>query len=439
MNTEIKLIELTPEQKSKWQDTLALFTWTCPGFRHLLYKLLTNNDGGNVAMMTDEIPVAATDAENVLINPNTFLAMPLKQRVFILAHEVVHNVYNDVDLARRLNIAKELRYPDGAVLPFDDNTLQIAMDLRINDLLVSSKVGELPTGEFAGHHDTNIATCNDAVYDIYRKIYEQDDGGGKGKGKGQGGQGQAPGAGSGNKGGFDKLLPPGASNGKDPSAPDAQRNNQAWATQMAAAQAIEAMKTQGNISADMQRLFDLYLKPQVPWTEHIRGFFARRLGSGSYDWRRPDRRLIVRDIYAPGRSGHGVGWVVVWGDTSGSISQKELDTYFAELAGLIADLNPKRVTVFWCDSQIKFTDEITDSADLAQIRSRGVGGGGGTSCKPVFRAVNKMSYEPPDAFVGLTDGLAQFPDKEPPYPTVWACTTDATIPFGEIIRIKAGA
>ena len=65
-------------------DSASLLQWTAPGFRHLFYKLLTNNKGKYGAVMTRDVPVAATDAKNILINPDTFFAYGLKQRVFTL-------------------------------------------------------------------------------------------------------------------------------------------------------------------------------------------------------------------------------------------------------------------------------------------------------------------------------------------------------------------
>lgn len=417
-------IELTPHQSAMWRDTLMLMEWTCPGYRHLIYKLLSNNDGAYVAFMTRDVPVAATDGKNIMINPDTFLTLGLKERVFVLAHEVTHCAYSDPELLQRIVKSNEIRYPDGVVLPFDNATLQKAADYRINAMLINSRIGTMPTGKFEGFYDPKISNGQDSVLDVYRNIYDP------GKGGGQSNQpGNSP-------GGFDQILQPGTSTGQDPDSAAAQKNPQQWAKEMAVAQQIEKMHTQGRVSADLQRMFDMYLKPQVPWTDHIEGFFARRLGSGGYAWRKPDRRLIVRDIYAPGRSGHGVGWLCVWGDTSGSITQEELNTYFAELASLIEDTQPQRVTIFWCDSQIKHTDDVTDVSELEDVRARGVGGGGGTSCVPVFEAINQMSYEPPDAFIGLTDGYAEFPDTHPTYPAVWACTTDAKIPFGEVVRIN---
>lgn len=440
MREPIKPEELSPEHRRKWGDTLALFTFACPGFRYLLYKLLSDNEGGDVALFTSKVPTAATDGSNVMINPSWFFPLTLKQRVFVLAHEVVHNVYNDPAATRRIGRSGELRYDDGTALPFDNGTWQKSMDFRINDALITSNIGEMPRtkdGKMVGCHDPKIGKADDSAYDIYRKIYEAAQKAAKQTGGSSSGPGKMdPGVSDPSGSALDECMEPGNSTGKDPNVAEAERNPQEWANAMAVAQSLEAMKSQGKISADLQRMFDLYLKRQVPWTDHIQGFFARRLGSGASDWRRPDRRMIVRDIYIPGRAGHGVNWVCVWGDTSGSIGREELNTYFAELSGLIEELRPKRVTVFWCDAKIKHTDDVYDTADLPAIKARGVGGGGGTSCRPVFKAIEKMEMEPPDAFVGLTDGLADFPGQAPSYPCVWACTTGAEIPFGEVVRIK---
>lgn len=430
----IKPVELDFTQRGKWSDTLVMFTLSCPGFRHLLYRLLANNEGTDIALMTRGTAVAATDARNVMINPDTFFTLSLQERTFVLAHEVVHNIYDDPATTRRVSRAGELVYGDGTRLPFVNELWQRSMDLRINDALIKSNIGKMPQGKFKGWHDTRLGTADDSVYDIYRKVYEDDQkkGGGSGppdKEKQTGGGAQGP-------GGFDECMEPGKSTGEDPNVAGAKRNTQEWATEMAIAQSLELQKSKGKLSDSLKRMFDMYLKRQVPWTDHIQGFFARKIGAGASDWRRADRRFITRDIYIPARSGHGVNWVCVWGDTSGSIGKEELNTYLSELAGLIEELKPKRVTVFWCDAAIKQVDDIEDMADLDKVRCRGVKGGGGTNCRPVFHAIDAMNMEPPEAFIGLTDGYADFPSHAPPFPCVWAVTSDAEIPFGEVVRIK---
>lgn len=415
---------MTPQQKQAWGDTMSLMAWTAPGFRHLFYKLLANNDGEYAAVPTKSIPVAATDAKNILINPDRFFEMQLKERVFVIAHEVVHNVYGDVELLHRCFKAGKVPMHDGTELPFREDLMQKAMDYRINALLVDSRIGSMPknrdiNGETqAGLYDTKIAGANDSVYDVYRKLYEDDPDGDK--------QGKGP-------KGFDVVLSPGKSTGQNPNSH--QRNQQQWAVQVGIAQTLEAMNAKGKLPAGLQRMFQDILEPEIPWTDHIQAILARRVGSGSYNWRRPDRRGLMNDICLPSRSGHGAGWIVVWGDTSGSIGEKQLNSYMAELSGIIEDVRPKRLTVIWCDAAIHRIDEMEEPSDLANCKSQGVGGGGGTSCMPVFEWIAE-GQEVPDMFIGLTDGYVDFPPVQPVFPVIWATVAPTKYPWGDVVEIK---
>ncbi len=407
-------IELTPQQKQQWEDTMSLMAWTCPGFRHLFYKVLANNNGKYGAVMTRDVPVAATDGRNILINPDTFFTYDLKGRVFIIGHEIVHNIYDDVTFLNRCVKSGVVPMVDGTTKPFINELMQKSMDYRINALLVDSRIGSCPKDAC---FDVTIAVANDTVTEVYRKIYEDEDG------KGNIHHVQAWGG----------VMPPGASTGGH--APP--RSQQQWAVEIASAQTLENMKSQGKMPGALQRMFNDILHPEVPWTEHIQGIFNRRVGSGSYNWRRPDRRFIVRDIHMPSRSGHGAGWVVIWGDTSGSIGNKELCSYMAELQGIIEDVRPRRLTILWCDAAIHRIDEVEEASDLARIHHEGVGGGGGTSVHPVMDWIAEHT-EAPDVFIGFTDGYVSFPKQEPSYTTIWASTTDQKYPYGEVVRINTG-
>ena len=151
---------LTPAQVSQWQDTMSLMAWTCPGFRHLFYKLLSNNKGSYGAVATRKVPVAATDARNILINPDRFFNYSLKERVFIMGHEIVHNVYGDVEFLAACNRTETVPMDDGTTLPFRNQTMQKAMDYRINALLRDSKIGSPPKDCLL---DDQIAVANDGI------------------------------------------------------------------------------------------------------------------------------------------------------------------------------------------------------------------------------------------------------------------------------------
>jgi predicted metal-dependent peptidase len=407
-------LELTPQQQSQWQDTMSLMAWTCPGFRHLFYKLLTNNKGKYGCVPTKHVPLAATDARNILINPDEFFKLSLKERVFVMGHEIVHNVYGDVEFLKRCADSGTVPQDNGTTLPFRNHTMQKAMDFRINALLRDSGIGAVPQGVLL---DDTIATANEGVTDVYKKVYEdEENGGGKTGGKQ-----------------IDYVLVPGQSTGNG----QVPRNDQQWGVEVAAAQVLENMKSQGRGHGTLDRFFNQILNPIVPWTDYIRGIFNRKVGSGSYNWKKPDRRQIIHDIYAPSRSGNGAGWVVCWGDTSGSIGEDELCRYIAELGAILEDCQPQRITICWCDDQVHKIDEIEEPLDLETIKHAGTqGGGGGTDCMPVFDWIADHT-ERPEVFIGFTDGYVRFPSQEPDIPVIiWAMTTDKVAPFGDTVPIN---
>src|ERR1035437_8556638 len=246
---EIEPCVLTTAQEQQWGDTMSLMQWTAPGFRHLLYKLLTNNKGKNGAVMTRSVPVAATDAKNILINPDTFFKYTLKERVFIIGHEIVHNVYGDVEFLARCNATQTVPIAGGKTLPFINTLMQKAMDFRINPLLVDSRIGTLPISakDYPPCFDLKIAVANDSITDVYKKIFEDEDAAGNIT------RVQC----------FDQLLPPGAS---APGQSPAPRNDQQWAVEIASAQTLENMKSQGHMNGSLMRMFEKLLNTEIPWT-----------------------------------------------------------------------------------------------------------------------------------------------------------------------------
>lgn len=398
---------------------MSMMSWTAPGFRHLFYKLLVNHSGQYACLPTKGVPVAATDAKNILINPDTFFTYSLPERVFIIGHEVVHNVYNDVPYIYRCRKAGTVPMDDGTTLPYNEKVMQQAMDFRINALLRDSKIGQPPKDVLL---DDEIAKAGDGISDSYKKLYQdyEDNGGLPGNG-------------------FDIVLGPGASTGQNPN--QSMPNQQQWQVEMKSAMTLEAMKGKGDLPGALKRMFNEILEPKVPWTDKIRGIFNRKVGSGSYNWRRGDRRYIVRDLFMPSRSGNGAGHIVVWGDTSGSVGQKELCQYLAELSNIVDECTPTRISVLWCDADIHDIDEIKDAADMAALtykaNTQGVGGGGGTSCEPVFEWIRNLP-ERPEVFIGFTDGYVGFPAIEPDFTCIWASTSKGSedYPWGDVVMIN---
>lgn len=415
---QLPQVKLTPTQEKQWDDTRTALLWHCPAFAHIFYTMMDKTGSKYVALFTDspEIPIAATDGSNMIINPEPFFKLSLNERLFVAAHEIMHCILNHCSMGWMWQQRGKIAYEDGTELPYDGKLMNIAMDLVINDILIESNVGSFLKG---GYHDRSVATAKDSCTEAYRKIFDDSQkNGGKTTVSGQG---------------FDIHVAPGSSTNEDAAQAVGNRSQSQW--DMAVREAQQSARLQGKLPAGLDRVLGEILAPKVDWRDKIEALFARKAGSGSWDFKRADRRLITRDIFAPSRSGYGCGPVVVGVDTSGSIGHKELDMFMAEMAGILDDCTPEALYIVWCDAEIGRVDEAEEASDLYTIRAKGAPGGGGTSFIPVFDWIEENNIVP-SALVYMTDGMGSFPPSEPSYPVIWANIYDgAKYPFGDVVDI----
>ena len=434
----IERAKLTPEQEKAWKDTKTALIWHAPAFSHILYTLLRNTadkdcDGNPLGAIftTDEaIPTAATDGSNLIFNcsPTGYFRFNLNMRLFILAHEIMHNILGHCEQAFGLHMRGKIAYPDGTTLDFNAEEMNCAQDYVINAILTESNIGEfpkLPNGEKFGLLDSNIATSKDNSMDTYRKIHKKPKTDRPGKKPGS-----ENGPNNGHGPGFDRLLPPGVTTGKDPQSAANDRNQAEWDTEVASA--IAVARSMGNLPLALEKVLTEVLEPKVDWTEQIRAWFARKVGSGAWDWKRPDRRLITRDIYTAGRSGFKSGTIVVGFDTSGSC-MNETPVFMAEMAGILEDIKPERLVIIWADCMVQRVDEVEEAEDLRHLKPIQ---GGGTSFVPVFDKIAELGLTP-DALVYLTDGIGGFPNVMPEYPVIWGNVygDGEQYPWGDVVNI----
>lgn len=428
-------IKLTPSQRSEWDRVLTALTFQVPALNHLMYSLLDRTDDGDVAVFTDKIPLAATDGKCVLLNPDTFFGkdLNLKNRLFVQGHEVFHNVFEHIVMGYRWRVTGKVDYPNGVSLPYDHMLMNKAMDYIVNATLVSAKIGEMPTGKWAGLYDPNITIDGDVdLLDVYRKLYRQQKAQGQSKpcagGQGGGDEGKDHG------GGFCQHEDLGSAKGKN--AHEVASSHSPQQVQTAIAAAANAARLMGKLPAGLERVLNKLLTPTVDWREHVRALLMRKAGSGGYDFQKADEELIIRDIYAPQRSGHGVGTVVCVIDNSGSVQQSDYDLFYGNVAGMLDDLRPKCLHVIWCDLAVHKSIEVDNAMDLIGLK---VGGGGGTDFRPAFDEVARLGLKP-DAMIYLTDGLGDFPEHAPDYHVIWGSIYEpAKYPFGDVVQVPRQA
>lgn len=438
-------LKLTPSQRSEWDKVLTALCFQVPALNHLMYSLLDRTDEGEVAVFTDKVPMAATDGKCVLLNPDNFFGkdMTLKNRLFVQAHEIFHNVFEHIVMGYRWRVTKKVAFPDGTSLPYDHNLMNKAMDYIVNATLIAAKIGEMPKGKWEGLYDPNITKDGDAdLLDVYRRLHKQQKQQAQGQSKpcngGQGGQPQPGEQGQGESndhgGGFCQHEELGSA--KDKNAHEVASAHNPQQVQSAIAAAANAAKLMGKLPAGLERVLQKLLTPTVDWREHVRSLLMRKAGSGGYDFQKADEELIVRDIYAPQRSGHGIGTVICAVDTSGSIGQAEYDLFFGNVAGMIDDLKPRELYLIACDAQVHSFDQLGNAMDLASYKLKG---GGGTDFRPVFDEIEKRGLKP-DALIFLTDGLGTFPEHAPDWHTIWGSIYEpARYPWGDVVQVPKQA
>jgi predicted metal-dependent peptidase len=433
-------VELTVEQSQRWSECKAKMQWTVPHFTHLFFRMLNPDDNDNVLYFTNDIPTLATDGKRIIANPEFFFDLTLNEQVFAVCHEIEHAFKLHMQQGH-VHMRGELPvHWKGKDLPYVPMIANFAQDFVINADLIEAKIGTIKgtvrNGKCEGGwlYDTSIATSDTSWQEAYHNIWNKNPPkqGGKGGGPGDPSM-RAYGAGQ-----LDEHLPPGATSGQDPDSAEAQPDPVQW--QQAVIGALAVARSAGKLPANIERMFEEFLKPVVKWTDHIEALFARFVGSSGYDYRRLDRRLITRGIGAPGKSGKGAGTIVIGVDTSGSIYAvpKLIERFFGEVSGILEDLRPKRIVLMWCDAHVHRVDDIEDPADLEKSYCKGAVGGGGTSFKPVFKEIKKMDLDDVGCLVYLTDGDGSFPSREPAgYPVIWGDISGEPkkYPWGKVVSI----
>ncbi len=214
-----------------------------------------------------------------------------------------------------------------------------------------------------------------------------------------------------------------------PLTPDERETLQVqWQQRMAGA-AQQAMQA-GKLRGELKRMIDHLLQPQLPW----RMLLARYMNSitrEDYSWSRPSRR--EGDYIIPSLRSHQLDLVVAI-DTSGSIKDDEMQEFIDEVDALKGQVRA-RVTLLPCDASLCEDAPFSFEPWEQFQRPERIGGGGGTSFRPVFQWVERQGLCP-DLLVYFTDADGEFPVDEPTYPVIWLVKGKQQVPWGQRIQLN---
>lgn len=351
---------------------------------------------GQELVETKEVPTMATNGETIFVNPDWTESLTLLEVEFVLAHEVMHCVF-------------EHMHRRGAR---DPQKWNIAADYIINDILVAERIGVMPK---QGLHNPNLVQRGngtaEGVYGLLPDDPPGSDGGGTPK------PGESGGA-------LDDLLD---------SAPDESgRNQKAAEMKVRIIQAKNAAKMAGRLSAGLERLVNDATKSKTNWKEVLRNYLTQKCRT-DLSYAKPKRRFLAEDIVLPSLVGERMGQVVIAVDCSGSIDENVLQKFSTEVNGILEDTGTKEVTVLYFDTEIlRVQSHNADESGPLKLTPIG---GGGTAFSPIWESIAKLNLDPVCTII-LTDLICSDFGDSPHYPVLWATTDSTRAPFGDVIEIK---
>ncbi len=305
----------------------------------------------------------------------------------VLAHEVGHLIRDHAGRAA------------GLPLPRHHLAWNLAGDAEINDDLIAGGIS-LPEGvvtpEALGCADGELAETYYAHLTAGGRSLPDDGSGGCGSGAGS-----APAPGE---------LPAGI--GLDDGS--ASPLDQAEADLVRRRVAVEVLaagndKGRGSVPAGLSRWASgLLTPPTVPWQRVLRASVRRavadRAGQVDYTYRRPSRRPSSKIITPAMRAPSVAVSLVV--DTSGSMSQADLDAAVSEVTGVFRSSGVARdhIRLLSCDAA------ATSSQRVRSVTAISLNGGGGTDMR-VGIAAAECDRPAPHVVIVLTDGDTPWPDQ----------------------------
>lgn len=340
--------------------------------------------------MTEDnsIPTMATNGKRILYNADFVDGMTSDEVLFVLCHEVGHCMFNHMFRRNHRDLKR----------------WNIAGDYVINDMLVSDKIGTMPSG---GLFDPALVQrgggTTEGVYDL---LPDSDSGDGD----------------DGYSGTSIDLC--------EDAPGDAAEQSQAEAEmRVSLAQAARVAKQHGKLSSSLARLVDEALEPKVNWKDVMRDF-ATSKAKIDLTYARPNRRFMAHDLIMPSLDGEALGEIVYCIDCSGS-TWGVLGEFGAEVKAFHEDCKPVKLHIIYFDTRVSHHDQYSVD-DTVIVEGHG---GGGTAFSPVFDYMRDHDIAP-DACVVLTDLYCDDFGPQPEYPVLWVSNGTDRAPWGDVITIK---
>ena len=330
----------------------------------------------------DWLPTAAVDGRHLFYNTQFFNAMDNKEVEFVLAHEILHMVYDH--LGRR-----DERNP---------MLYNIAADYIVNNLLVDDRIGTKPKIVDCFQDFKYRGWTSEEVYDELFKEAEKNgqaaiDQLGEMLDEHLDWEGDGTEDGEGNSDGEGKGRPRYSKAELDQIKDEIKEN------MLSAAQAAGA----GNTPAGIQRLIKEMTESKMNWRELLRQQIQSTIKS-DYTFSRPSRKGQMSGAILPGMNFQDTIDIAVALDMSGSIANAQGADFLGEIKGIMDEYQDYNIKV-WCFDTKVYNEQDFSSDGGDDLTDYEIMGGGGTDFQANWEYMKETGYVP-KKFIMFTDGYA---------------------------------
>jgi len=322
---------------------------------------------------TDWCPTAATDGKHLYYNKNFLGALPDEELDFVIAHEVMHCVYDHFD--RRATR--------------DPQYWNMAGDYVINNDLKNQGVGKMPEVGLWDpmYHEKYTEEIYDDLYarqvekqetldmhlDQLIDQMEKNGIGADGDQEGKGNSGPVP-----------------MTKEEKSQLKDEIKNAMLNAAQVAGA---------GNVPSSVERMIRELTEPKLNWKDMLDQQITSII-KDDYTFMKPSRKAWHTDAIFPGLRNQETIDICVAIDTSGSISNKQLTTFLSEVKSIMDQYTDYKIHIWSFDTEVHNPEIFTPDKQIVDYRPAGFGG---TEFTANWKFMKEQDIQPKKLIV-FTDG-----------------------------------
>ena len=375
---ETPQIEITDELRKEVFDKIVVarvgLLLRHPFFGNMATRLI-------IKEATDWCPTAATDGRHLFYSVPFFANMSNKEIEFVIAHEILHCVYDH--MTRREDRDPQIH--------------NIAADYIVNNTLVRDGIGEKPKDIPIFQDFKYEGWTSEAVYDEIYKKYDEEELKQLGKlldehidwDKESDGNSPAP-----SKKGKDKKEgKPSYSKEELKKIRDEIKENMLGAAQAAGA---------GNLPAEVERMIKDMTEPKMNWREILRQQIQSTI-KNDFTFQRPSRKNWHTGAILPGMNHDETIDICIAIDMSGSIGDEQASVFLGEVQNIMSQYQDYNIKV-WCFDTKVYNEQDFSADNGNDLANYQLIGGGGTDFMCNWDYMKDNGIEP-KRFIMFTDGM----------------------------------